>query len=73
MALWPLCRQTAETLVGQYDYTHFASLGNPDPNPIKTIHRFDILRDTDGYVFQVEGSGFMYKMVWPSTLPCLLL
>ncbi|KAL3161932.1 hypothetical protein ABBQ38_009014 [Trebouxia sp. C0009 RCD-2024] len=56
-------RQTAETLVGQYDYTHFASLGNPDPNPIKTIHRFDILRDTDGYVFQVEGSGFMYKMV----------
>ena len=55
--------------VGQHDYTHFASQGNPDPISIKTIHRFDVLQDTDGFVFQVEGSGFMYKMVCLSILP----
>lgn len=51
-------------LVGQHDFTHFASQGNPDPNPVKTIHHFDVLQDADGYVFQVEGSGFLYKMVY---------
>ena len=49
--------------VGQHDFTHFASQGNPDPNPVKTIYRFDVLPDANGYVFQVEGSGFLYKMV----------
>ncbi|MCJ1368733.1 hypothetical protein MMC16_007878, partial [Acarospora aff. strigata] len=55
-------REAALMLVGQHDYTHFASSGNPDPSPIKTIYRLEVLQDTDGYVFQVEGSGFMYKM-----------
>ena len=56
-------------LVGQHDFTHFASQGNPDPNPVKTIHRFDVLQDANGYVFQVEGSGFLYKMVCLQSLP----
>ena len=59
-------------LVGQHDYTHFASSGNPDPSPIKTIYRLEVLQDTDGYVFQVEGSGFMYKMVCLIVLPVTL-
>ena len=61
LQLW--CREAAQLFVGQHDFTHFASQGNPDPNPIKTIYHFDVLQDSDGCVFQVDGSGFMYKMV----------
>ncbi len=67
------CRQAADLFIGQHDFTHFANLGNPDPNPVKTIRRFDILPNEYGFVFQVEGSGFMYKMVYLSTLVLLLL
>jgi len=57
------CRQAAQLFIGQHDFTHFANLGNPDPNPVKTIRRLDVLQVDTGFVFQVEGSGFMYKMV----------
>ena len=67
------CRQAAHLFIGQHDFTHFANLGNPDPNPVKTIRHFDILPNEHGFVFQVEGSGFMYKMVSLSTLFVLLL
>ncbi|DBA69830.1 TPA: hypothetical protein ACH3X2_012548 [Trebouxia sp. C0005] len=58
-----LMRQAADLFIGQHDFTHFANLGNPDPNPVKTIRRFDILPNEHGFVFQVEGNGFLYKMV----------
>lgn len=58
-----LMRQAAFLFIGQHDFTHFANSGNPDPNPVKTIRCFDILPNEHGFVFQVEGSGFMYKMV----------
>ena len=61
--LFIMCRDAAQFFVGEHDFTHFANSGNPDPNPMKTIKRFDILPTENGVVFQVEGSGFMYKMV----------
>lgn len=63
--LTQLCvhRQAAKLFIGQHDFTHFANVGNPDPSPVKTIRRFEVLPSDTGFVFQVEGSGFMYKMV----------
>lgn len=58
-----LMRQAAKLFIGQHDFTHFANVGNPDPSPVKTIRRFEVLPSDTGFVFQVEGSGFMYKMV----------
>ena len=51
--------------MGRHDFTHFANIGEANYNPLKTITRLDVLADEHGYVFQVEGSGFLYKMVRP--------
>ena len=58
-----MSRQAAQQFIGQHDFSHFANVGNPDPNPMKTVKRVDILPTETGFVFQVEGGGFMYKMV----------
>lgn len=49
--------------MGKHDFTHFANVSEANQNPVKTITRFDVIVDDDGYVFQVEGHGFLYKMV----------
>ena len=56
-------REAAQLFVGKHDFTHFANVSEANQNPVKTITRFDVIVDDDGYVFQVEGHGFLYKMV----------
>ena len=51
--------------MGRHDFTHFANVTEAHQSPLKTITRFDVLLDEHGFEFQVEGSGFLYKMVGP--------
>lgn len=58
-------RAAAAHLVGTHDFTAYsASHGkNSDPNPIKTVKRLDLKQRGRQLRLEVEGSGFLYRMV----------
>jgi tRNA pseudouridine38-40 synthase len=50
--------------LGCHDFTHFANRCPEDVNPKKTLTRFDVIEIArDKLQLEVEGSGFLYKMV----------
>lgn len=58
-------RAAAEILTGTHDFTAYsASHGKEsDPNPVKTIHRIRLVPRGKHLRLDVEGSGFLYRMV----------
>lgn len=53
-------------LLGTHDFTSFANeahRGSAKNNPIKTLYRIDCIEKEFGLVFELEGDGFLYKMV----------
>jgi len=58
-------RTAAEILTGTHDFTAYsASHGKEnDPNPVKTIHRMHLVPRGKHLRLDVEGSGFLYRMV----------
>ena len=58
-------RAAAEVLTGRHDFSAYSAShgkGN-DPNPVKTIHRFKLKQVGKHLRIEVEGSGFLYRMV----------
>lgn len=58
-------RAAAAHLIGTHDFTAYsASHGKDnDPNPIKTVKRLDLKQRGRHLRLEVEGSGFLYRMV----------
>ena len=58
------CRQAAQLFLGRHDFTQFANAGAPGVDPHKTLTRFDVVAaGPDQLRFEVEGSGFLHRMV----------
>lgn len=59
-------RQAAALFVGTLDFTSFANepgAGSVARNPVRTVRRLDLVEDEEGVRIEIEGNGFLYKMV----------
>lgn len=56
-------RDAAARLVGEHDFSAFASSGGAHTNPRRTILSAELVVDEDSLVFRVEGTGFLRGMV----------
>jgi tRNA pseudouridine38-40 synthase len=58
--------EASRYLLGTHDFTSFsneAHKGVAAKDPIRTIHRIDIIEEEGGIALEFEGDGFLYKMV----------
>ncbi len=61
-----LLKEAAAHFVGTHDFTSFANQsdeGSAAKNPIRTIHRLDVIDEAGGVRLEFQGTGFLYKMV----------
>ncbi|HSX04634.1 MAG TPA: tRNA pseudouridine(38-40) synthase TruA [Rhabdochlamydiaceae bacterium] len=61
-----LLKEAASYFIGEHDFTSFSNhcdRGAAASNPVRTIHRLDIVREEGGIYLEFEGNGFLYKMV----------
>jgi len=57
-----LAREAAAFL-GTHDFMSFCAAGGSAKTTVRTISRFDVLREGDEIYFFVRGDGFLYNMV----------
>jgi tRNA pseudouridine38-40 synthase len=58
--------EASKFFIGTHDFrafAHHAEYGCAKNKPIKTIHRFDWFFEKDRYRIEIEGDGFLHKMV----------
>lgn len=56
----------SQSFLGTHDFTSFAnkaSQGAASLDPIRTIHRLDVVPETGGVRLEFEANGFLYRMV----------
>lgn len=61
-----LMKEASKVFIGTHDFrafAHQADKGCAKNKPIKTIYRFDWTPISDGYRIEIEGNGFLHKMV----------
>jgi len=61
-----LLKETASLFLGTHDFTSFANeahAGSAAKDPIRTLHRLDIVEEEGGIRLEFEADGFLYKMV----------
>lgn len=59
-----LIKECAKKIEGEHDFAAFSVFNNQEKqNTIRTVHRLDVLVDGEEVIFQIEGNGFLYKMV----------
>lgn len=61
-----LLKKEAHFFTGMHDFTSFsneAHKGSAARNPIRTLHRLDVVEKEGEIVLEFEGDGFLYKMV----------
>lgn len=59
-----LMNEEAQALVGEHDFTSFASVKSQTNSFVRTIHEITVTRDDrDVITIHVEGNGFLYNMV----------
>lgn len=61
-----LLAKAAKLFVGKHDFTSFANeahLGSASIDPVRTLHRLDLVEEEGGVRLEFEGDGFLYKMV----------
>lgn len=58
-----LMGQAAEYLVGMHDFAAFSTNGETKRATIRTIYRFEIIREGNNLRMEVTGDGFLYHMV----------
>lgn len=56
-------RRAARYLVGEHDFSSFASAGSPRRSNVRLIHGLHVLRRREGLAVVVRGNGFLYNMV----------
>ena len=59
-----LMDEEAQALVGEHDFTSFASIKSQTNTFVRTIHSISVKRDErDVITIRVEGNGFLYNQV----------
>lgn len=59
-----LMRSSAKKLIGNHNFAAFAVKNGDQPSStIREISRIDIIENGDIIIFEVEGQGFLYRMV----------
>jgi tRNA pseudouridine38-40 synthase len=61
-----LLKEAAFPLIGTHDFTSFANEANraaAAKDPVRTLSRLDVLLEPGGARLELEGDGFLYKMV----------
>lgn len=61
-----LLEEAATLFLGEHDFaafSHKAKTGSAARNSIRTIYRLDCCKEEGGLRLEVEGNGFLYKMV----------
>lgn len=61
-----LLKAATSYFIGTHDFTSFANeayRGSAARNPVRTIHRIEILPADGALCLEFEGNGFLYKMV----------
>lgn len=61
-----LLEAAAKLFIGTHDFTSFANeahAGCAAHDPVRTLHRLDIVAQPGGVRLEFEGDGFLYKMV----------
>ena len=59
-------RESAACFLGTHDFTQFANLPSEpgmNGNPVKTLHRLDVVPNQNGIRFELEATGFLYRQV----------
>jgi len=56
-------QEAARVLVGRHDFRSFEGRGSARQDSVREIFRLDVAREGDEVLFDVEGSGFLYRMV----------
>ena len=64
-------RLAAALFEGRHDFSHFCNIPKPAQrgkwNPVKLIKRFAIVEQPDGFLVEIEGTGFLWKQCrWAS-------
>lgn len=61
-----LMKEGSKLFIGKKDFTSFSNepqRGAVLKNPIRTLYRLDIDKIDEKIIFEIEGDGFLYKMV----------
>jgi len=59
-------QEATKLFLGTRDFTSFANeahRGSAAHDPVRTLTRFDLMEEPDGVRLELEGDGFLYKMV----------
>lgn len=56
-------RQAAGLLIGRHDFSAFRSSACQAKSPVRTVSQFDIVRQSDLIIFDVEANAFLHHMV----------
>jgi len=59
-------RRGAKLMLGTHDFTSFANQahrGSASHDAVRTLKRLDLFEEEDGIYLELEGDGFLYKMV----------
>jgi tRNA pseudouridine38-40 synthase len=59
----PAMREAAAGVPGRRDWSSFRNAGSVEGSAVRTVTRLDITRDGEYVLVDVEGDGFLYKMV----------
>jgi tRNA pseudouridine38-40 synthase len=55
--------KASKSLIGEHDFTGFASTGGSVKSNVRTIYDIDIKKDGDNIIMTFTGSGFLKQMV----------
>ncbi len=61
-----LLKEAASAFIGTHDFTSFANEANRGAaakNAVRTIQRLDMIQEPGGVRLELQGDGFLYKMV----------
>jgi tRNA pseudouridine38-40 synthase len=56
-------RKAAQLLIGEHDFAPFSANPRREMNTVRTIHSFDVRKHGSDITLEVQGNGFLYKMV----------